>query len=158
VSDYIQPAPPLIVKILLSDREPKMNTTSLSSGPSVFARFPVGLNLPEPQSIFVDDATEAVRKEYRSSICWKRLRCRKVEPLTGQSGENIFILEVGQSIEFGWTWEGAIAFCPTDPNTFTGNIDLTDDFADLIPSCCLALMRAWYALTSVLAGLNWRLI
>lgn len=98
------------------------------------ARFPVCLNLPEPQSKIVDDATEAIRKEYRSSVRWKRLRCRKVEPLTDQPGENIFVLEVGQSIRFDWTWEGAIAFCPVDPNAFTGDIDASDDFADLISS------------------------
>lgn len=111
-----------------------MNTISLSSCISVSTRFPTRLNLPEPQSKFVDDATEAVRKEYRSSVRWKRLRCRNVKPLTDEPGENIFILEIGQSIEFDWTWEGAIAFCPTDPNTFTGDIDATGDFAGLVSS------------------------
>ncbi|HMV46393.1 MAG TPA: AAA domain-containing protein [Blastocatellia bacterium] len=87
----------------------------------MIAKFPICLNLPSGQKQVVDQATEAVRKEHRSSIRWKRLRCRKVEPLPGHSGNTIFVLEIGQSLEFDWTWEGAIAFRPTDWETFTGN-------------------------------------
>lgn len=97
------------------------------------ARFPISLNLPDGQQQLFADATEAVRKEYRSSVRWKRLRCRKVEPLTDQAGENIFVLEIGQSLEFDWTWEGAIAFRPINPCSFTGDIDATDDFTKQLP-------------------------
>ena len=93
------------------------------------ARFPVRLNLPDGQQRFVDEATEAVKREYRSSVRWKRLRCRKVEPLPDQPG--IFILEVGHSLDFDWTWEGAVAFRASDPNQFTGHLDATDDIVGL---------------------------
>src|SRR5262249_37772323 len=105
--------------------------TSESACTPVLARFPIRLNLPEGQQEHVNDAAEAVRREYRSSVRWKRLRGRKVEPFSDQTGETIFVLEVGHSIQFDWTWEGAIAFRPTDPNKFTGDIDATDDFVDL---------------------------
>jgi AAA domain len=95
------------------------------------ARFSVSLNLPEGEQQHVNDAAEAVRKEYRNSVRWKRLRCRKVQPLSEQPGESIFIIEIGRSIEFDWTWEGAIAFRPVDPNMFTDDINVTDDFVNL---------------------------
>jgi len=104
---------------------------SLISRTTLLARFPANLNLPEGTQGFVEDAAEAVRREHRSSVLWKRLRCRKVERLTGQPGNVIFVLEVGQSIEFDWTWEGAIAFRSADPGNFAGDIDATDDFAGL---------------------------
>lgn len=64
------------------------------------ASFPSNLNLPKAQPGLVEDAAEAVKREYRSSVCWKRLRCRKVERLSGQSADTIFVLEVGHAIEF----------------------------------------------------------
>src|SRR5262249_28385182 len=76
---------------------------------------------------------EAVRQEYRCSVTWKRLRCRNVEQLTGHSNELIFVLDVGHAIEFDWTWEGAVAFRPPEPGKFTGDIDVTDAFAGLVP-------------------------
>jgi hypothetical protein len=94
----------------------------------VLARFPANLNLPAGPQEFFDAAAEAVRREYRSSIRWKRLRCRKVEPLVGDGGNTLFVLEVGHSIEFDWTWEGAVAFRPVEPSAFTGDIDVADDF------------------------------
>ena len=45
---------------------------------SLLARFPICLNLPEGNQQFFTDAVEAVKKEYRSSVRAKRLRCRKV--------------------------------------------------------------------------------
>lgn len=101
---------------------------------TVLARYPVRLNLPDGDAQLVEDAAEAVRREYRSSVRWKRLCCRKVESLTQQRGETIFVLEIGRSVEFDWTWEGAVAFRPADINTFTGDIDTTDDFVSVLPS------------------------
>jgi hypothetical protein len=104
-------------------------TTSLLSARDVRARFPVNLNLPEGKAEFFTAAAEAIRREYRSSVRWKRLRCRRVEQLSGH--DDLFILDVGHSIEFDWTWEGAVAFRSADPSQFTGDIDTTDDFAGL---------------------------
>ncbi len=94
----------------------------------IHVRFPVRLNLPDTDSNIINDAAEAVRREFRSSVRWKRLRCRKVSPLKGESGDTIFIVEVGHSVEFDWTWEGAIAFRPFDLAEFNADIDTTDDF------------------------------
>lgn len=100
-------------------------TTSLHS---LLARFPVRLNLPEGKQEFLGAAAEAVRQEYRNSVRWKRLRCRKVEQLPGREADTLFVLEVGHSIEFDWTWEGAVAFRGVEPGRFTGDLDATDDF------------------------------
>jgi hypothetical protein len=32
------------------------------------------------------------------------------------------------SIQFDWTWEGAVAFRPGDISGFRGDADITDDF------------------------------
>jgi AAA domain len=100
---------------------------------TVLARFLSRLNLPEGGQQDIEDAAEAVRREYRSSTPWKRLRCRQVAPLSDEPGENVFILEVGHSVQFDWTWEGATAFRPADIDSFQGDIDLTDDFVDVDP-------------------------
>ncbi len=92
------------------------------------AKFPISLNLPSAEFGLVDNAAKAIKQEYRISVRWKRLRCQKVTPLTDEPGESIFIIEIGHSIEFDWTWEGAIAFRPFNLNSFQENIDTSDDF------------------------------
>lgn len=83
-------------------------------------RLPVEISLPNGPSTYLTNAAEAVKREYRNSIKWKRLRCREVYPIQEKGGEAIFVLEVGQSIEFDWTWEGAVAFRPPDIEKFNG--------------------------------------
>jgi hypothetical protein len=92
------------------------------------ARFAVCLDLPDASPSLVVDAAEAVRQEYRNSIRWKQLRCRSVSPVTGESGETVFVIEVGHSIQIDWTWEGAVAFRPDDISGFRGDADMSDDF------------------------------
>lgn len=103
----------------------------------VKARFPVRLNLPDGSPGSLDDAKEAIRREYRDSVKWKRLRCRSVEVLSETETGTVFILEVGHAVEFDWTWEGAVAFRPLmlkefadDPGSLLGNqtneIDIED--------------------------------
>jgi hypothetical protein len=99
--------------------------------PAVRARFPVALNLPEADPELVTDAAAAINREYQCSVRWRRLRCRNVEPLDGAC--HIYVLDVGQMIEFDWTWEGAVAFRPPGPDNFDGNVDRTDDFAEPTP-------------------------
>jgi len=72
----------------------------------------IDLSLPEGDSTKLHEASKAVKTEYQASIRWKKLRCRNVIPLPNTSGEGIFILEVAQSLDFDWTWEGAKAFRP----------------------------------------------
>jgi hypothetical protein len=76
------------------------------------ARFPIRLNLPEADYSLLEDAQVAVKREYRDSVKWKRLRCRKVDVLSESETGTVFVLEIGPSVEFDWTWEGAVAFRP----------------------------------------------
>jgi len=107
-------------------------TPSLSPRTTNLVRFPADLRLPPGDPKLFDNAAEAVRHEYRNSVRWKRLRCRDVARLAGHEENPIFVLDVGQSVEFDWSWEGAIAFRASDPGSFVGNIDSTADF--VIPS------------------------
>ena len=76
------------------------------------ARFPIRLSLPDAGESVLGDASEAVKREFRDSVKWKRLRCRGVTLLSKSETGAVFILEVGHAIEFDWTWEGAVAFRP----------------------------------------------
>lgn len=85
------------------------------------ARFPVKLNLPSASPTLLADAQEAVKREFRDSIKWKRLRCRRVEVLSKTDTGTIFELQIGHAVEFDWTWEGAIAFRPLLMKEDTGD-------------------------------------
>src|SRR4051812_11646690 len=76
------------------------------------ARFPVNLNLPAGSPSLLVEAQKSVKREFRDSVKWKRLRCRRVEVLSESETGTIFILQIGHSVEFDWTWEGAVAFRP----------------------------------------------
>lgn len=76
------------------------------------ARYRVDLRLPTATESLLKDAQEAVKREYRDSVKWKRLRCRRVEILSESDTGTIFVLSIGHSVEFDWTWEGAVAFRP----------------------------------------------
>ena len=87
------------------------------------ARFSVELGLPpgHPQSL--KDAAAAVRLEYRDSSRWKRLNCRKVSVFAERDRGTVYVVHIGKTVEFDWTWEGATAFCPH-------SLDDDDSFAD----------------------------
>lgn len=91
-----------------------------------FARFADELSLPDADPLLLQHAKEAVRQEYRESTRWKRLQCRAVTPVESESGESLFVIEVGHAIEFDWTWEGATAFRPPDIQEFAGDADVAD--------------------------------
>ena len=104
------------------------------------ARFSIRLNLPPANAFLLEDAGEAVKREYRDSVKWKRLRCRNVEVLaesgshttSEHSAGTVFILEVGHAIEFDWTWEGAVAFKPLLLKEFAEDSEgLFDDGSDV---------------------------
>jgi len=80
----------------------------------------IDLALPEGRASDLQEAAKAVTTEYQASVRWKKLRCRNVIQLPSNGGEDIFILEVGHSIEFDWTWEGSTAFTTLDPGSFSG--------------------------------------
>ncbi len=74
--------------------------------------FPIELDLPEPAQNVLAAAQKAIRREYRESAKWKRLRCRNVRLVSQSKSGSIYELTVGHAVEFDWTWEGATAFRP----------------------------------------------
>ena len=89
-----------------------LNNETVANNSVEPARFLIRLALPEPQKSSLSDASEAVRREYRDSVKWKRMRCRSVKFLSKAEAGFLYILEVGHSVEFDWSWEGAVAFRP----------------------------------------------
>ncbi len=85
------------------------------------ARFPIELNLPDASDDFLEDARQAVRREFRESTKWKRLKCRVVTLISKSETGNVYALTVGHSVEFDWTWEGATAFRPLLMKDFEDN-------------------------------------
>ncbi|WP_437193302.1 AAA domain-containing protein [Planctomicrobium sp. SH527] len=76
------------------------------------ARFSSDLGLPLSEDQKLKDAATAVRQEYRDCSQWKRLRCRKVSIFAERDRGTVYVVHVGSSVEFDWTWEGAVAFRP----------------------------------------------
>ena len=76
------------------------------------ARFHAELRLPPADDQLLIDAATAIRQEYRDCSQWKRLRCRKVSIFAERDRGTVYVVHVGSSVEFDWTWEGAVAFRP----------------------------------------------
>ena len=84
---------------------------------SLVARFDKDLYLPETPLELTEPA-KAVRQEYRDCSQWKRLRCRGVSVYAERDRGTVFVVQVGNSVEFDWTWEGAVAFRPKSIDDF----------------------------------------
>lgn len=95
------------------------------------ARFASELSLPTAETFLVHDAAKAVRQEYRDCSKWKRLRCRKVSIFAERDRGTVYVVHVGASVEFDWTWEGAKAFRPK-------SLDGDERFAN---HCCERYIR-----------------
>ena len=76
------------------------------------ARFRADLDLPPADDQLLKDAAAAIRQEYRDCSKWKRLTCIKVSIFAERDRGTVWVVHVGSSVEFDWTWEGAIAFRP----------------------------------------------
>lgn len=76
------------------------------------AQFPIDLNLPPADEDDLESARRAIRREFRESAKWKRLRCRNVKVVSESDSGTVYELEIGHAVEFDWTWEGAVAFRP----------------------------------------------
>jgi superfamily I DNA and RNA helicase len=76
------------------------------------ARFSSDLVLPSGHEQQLKDAAAAVRQEFRDSSRWKRLNCKKISIFAERDRGTIYVVHIGKSIKFDWTWEGARAFCP----------------------------------------------
>jgi hypothetical protein len=110
---------------------------SKSSGGSLgvpIASFPVTIGISASDSRGHSAAAQAVNREYRDSVKWKKLRCREVVVVDEREG--IYALVADQQIEFDWTWEGAIAFKPikdsvlTEPGSSVIDVGDSDELND----------------------------
>ncbi|MCA9136647.1 MAG: AAA family ATPase [Planctomycetales bacterium] len=91
----------------------------------VAARFSSDLGLPAGSDQQLRDAAAAMRQEFRDSSRWKRLTCRKVSVFAERDRGMVYVVHIGKTVEFDWTWEGATAFCPS-------SLDDDDDFSDQV--------------------------
>ena len=80
--------------------------------------YSVALGLPGAPDNLAHDAKTAIREEQRSASKWKKLRCHEVRQRSSGRDGCIYILDAGQAVEFVWTYEGATAFRPVDPDRF----------------------------------------
>jgi hypothetical protein len=76
------------------------------------------------------DAATAIGQEYREGSRWKRLHCHKVSVFSERDRGTIFVVHIGRSVEFDWTWEGAKAFCPQSLGQVESSSDRFHEEAD----------------------------
>ncbi len=81
------------------------------------AGFPVAFSFGTPD-IQLKEPAKAVRQEYRDCSQWKRLHSRRVSVFSERDRGTVFVIHVGSSVEFDWTWEGAVAFRPRSIDDF----------------------------------------
>ena len=91
--------------------------------PSI-ASFPSELQLGD-SSVDLKEPAKAVRREYRDCSQWKRLQSQRVSVFAERDRGTVFVLDVGSSVDFDWTWEGAVAFKPKSIDDF----GMLSDFA-----------------------------
>lgn len=99
------------------------------------ARFTSDLGLPSGSEQRLTDAAAAVRQEFQDSSRWKRLSCRKISVFAERDRGAVFVVHVGRSVEFDWTWEGARAFCPASLNenpTYSDRVYEESEYEDEI--------------------------
>ncbi len=88
------------------------NESDIDEVEFVQAHFPINLNLPRGDFSDLDTAAEAIRREFRDSAKWKRLRCRNVRVVSESETGSVYELEIGHAVEFDWTWRGRNRFPP----------------------------------------------
>ncbi len=101
-----------------------MSEFEANSNRGELAGYDVDLALP-PSKIAIDDAARAVRQEYHDCSQWKRLHCHRVSLFSERERGTVFVVQAGSSIDFDWTWEGAVAFKPRSIDDF----GMLSDFA-----------------------------
>lgn len=94
------------------------------------ARFHSELGLPPGSDQEMHDAAKAVGQEYRDCSRWKRLRCSKVSIFAERDRGTVYVVHVGATVEFDWTWEGAKAFRPSSIDGDEGGSNPLDEAVD----------------------------
>ncbi|MFM8475096.1 MAG: AAA domain-containing protein, partial [Planctomycetaceae bacterium] len=93
----------------------------------VLAAYPIEVSFPQANVGAVADVREAIGLEYCDSIRVKRLNCRGVTQSSLMDSGGIFELQTGQAVDFDWTWEGAAACRPRDPDSYEKSSSLNGD-------------------------------
>ena len=88
------------------------------------AQFPIR-SLRAESKLSLEESAKAVRQERRDCSKWKRLQSRRVSVFSERNRGTVFVIHVGSSVEFDWTWEGAVAFRPKSIDDF----GMLSDFA-----------------------------
>ena len=86
------------------------------------AKFDSDLRLGNTEQTLADPA-KAIRHEFRDCSRWKRLHCQRVSLFSERDRGTVFVVQVGSSVEFDWTWEGAVAFKPRSIDGYEGLSD-----------------------------------
>jgi superfamily I DNA/RNA helicase len=76
------------------------------------ARFNSELGLPTVDASILDDASYAVRQEFKKEGELRRLHCKEISVLSEQGRGTVYAIHLDVSLESDWTWEGAFAFRP----------------------------------------------
>ncbi|MBN73818.1 MAG: AAA family ATPase [Gimesia sp.] len=76
------------------------------------ARFSSELGLPTVDASILDDASYAVRQEFKKEGELRRLHCKEISILSEQGRGTVYAIHLDVSLESDWTWEGAFAFRP----------------------------------------------
>src|SRR4051812_47528836 len=102
----------------------------------IMAAFPARFDLPVPPSCPIEDASAAIKHEYRMSVRKKRLRCLEWERVSDREEGSIYALMVGRTVEFDWTWEGALAYRPgVSVDDSSDNVSVEDSAEEVMYWC-----------------------
>ena len=89
-----------------------MSISQINVQDDIVASYDVTLRFPPTSPSHLEEAASAIKQEFRTSVRKKRLRCLEWECVSERDAGAIFTLKVGRSVEFDWTWEGAVAYRP----------------------------------------------
>ena len=92
-----------------SRRQPDFDSEPLALN---VASFNEALRLPAADPELTEQAARAVRQEYRDCSKWKKLHCEKVSVVAESERGIVHVVHVEGTVDFDWTWEGAVAFRP----------------------------------------------
>ena len=100
------------------------------------ARFPIERQFPAAAAIHLPAVQKAIRRDYVDASKWKQLNCTNVSLFAEHKRGTVFVIQVGQSVEFDWSWEGATAFQPVKSaqTEFLGAIDADGHFDHTHPT------------------------
>ena len=87
------------------DLELSDQTNERISDPFPTASFTREWKFPRASNMLLVNAQKAVRLEYLDCSKWKRLKCRNVSLFAEQQRGTVYVVHVGSSVEFDWTWE-----------------------------------------------------